>query len=165
MTSHTPSPEDKFLIGLGKGRWSSYLLAFYFVGMIGSGIAGLFVRPVSASDVFTDNAWLTLDYSLIAVGTAGLSASIFKSRMGEFYAVIGISCLTIVNAVVVLQANPQTAIRLLFAPCMMIPYAWMRLGFNMSRNEMVVITQVVTAERDMAINQGVTSDDVDDRLD
>jgi hypothetical protein len=132
---------------MGRSALADGMLNLYFFGMIASGVVGLMLPggvTTLVQEVTSNSLTAVLyDASLIMVGAAGAAATVARSRMGEFYAIIGISVLTILNALIIMTTSPQTAVRLAFAPLMMIPYGWMRLGFNVSRADVKHIREAI----------------------
>lgn len=130
----------RLLARLGRSPAVDGMLNLYFFGMVASGAVGLtLLQDLTGSSLPA----VIYDVSLIMAGASGAAATAARSRIGEFYAIVGISVLTILNAAMVLADSPQTAIRLAFAPLMMIPYGWMRLGFNVSRTDVKTIRKMV----------------------
>lgn len=150
----------KSVYAAGRQRVATVLLGFYFAGAcIASGVAGLtapggfgtFLTGIGAGAVLDAYSW-----SLILIGAGGLFAVLVDSREGEFRSVLGVSVLTVINAVSLLPENLPTSLRLMFAPAMMVPYAWMRLGFTLSRKQVLATRQVIEATNNV---QRVGDDD------
>lgn len=137
------------LYSASQSAMSDVLLTLYFAGAcVASGAAGL-VSPGELGSLFAGIrdglVYIVFSWCMILVGIAGLAARLADSRMGEFYAIVGVSVLTTLNGVALLPEHPSTALRLAFAPAMMVPYAWMRLGFTVSRGEVASIKQAIAA--------------------
>lgn len=108
-------------------------IATYFVGMTLSGLVGFFSPPI-------ENEWdkltgITFSWAMVGTGIGGIIASLARSRQGEFIAIMFMSFLTIVQGFTILDQGLQPAFRLLFAPFMMISFAAIRRGFNISKRD------------------------------
>lgn len=149
---HSEGFENRLLYKLGRSRITDALLTVYFIGITLAGLIGLgWIRGWGNVDGATLTGQIEgsqvsfyFSWASVAIGMAGIMARLFHSRMGEFYAVIGVSILTIINGIILLPDYPQTAMRLIVAPAMMVPYAWMRLGVTMSRGEVNALHRVMT---------------------
>jgi len=139
--------EERLLYKLGDSRVSDFLLLAYFVGIVISGLIGTgwlnapgdnLTAGAEGHEVATYFSWAT-----VMIGMSGVVARLFGSRMGEFYAILGIAVLTAINGLILLPDWPQTAVRLLVAPAMMVPYAWIRLGVTMSRGQVNALHRVM----------------------
>lgn len=145
-----PGHADRQLYSATRMNKSDVLLTIYFLGMALSGAEGL-LHPGELGSMIEEMAGMTVatafSWAMVATGLSGVAARLADSRMGEFYAIIAISALTVINGIALLPEHPQTTIRLVFAPAMMIPYGWMRLGWTVSRTQVTEIQKTVIEER------------------
>lgn len=137
---------------------SNVLLVCYFGGsLFTSGVLGL-VAPSElgtlVGGIFGWSAAIVYSWAIILVGLSGLAAMAANSRKAEFYAILGAAAMTILNGLVLLPEHPQTAMRLLFAPAMIVPFGWMRMGFTISPVQVGEITREIAAERETQGNGG-----------
>lgn len=129
------------------------LLTVYFAGaLVASGIMGLMTSPGELGTILYglrgDLVATAYSWGMILVGTSGIIARLFDSRRGESYAITAAAFLTLVNGVLLLPEHPQTALRLLFAPAMMVPYGLMRLGYTINRQQVHSLREAITAAQD-----------------
>ena len=148
---------ERLLARIGRSRLADAMLIIYFVGMVLSGVIGIVTADTGLQTLLAISSGqglaLSYDVALILVAIAGIIASVAGSRMAEFYAILGIAALTAISALLIFPDTPQVGVRLLFAPLMMVPYGWMRLGFNVSRAEVHSIRQAI-ADRDAKLDNG-----------
>lgn len=130
---------ERMLYNVSRQRMADVLLVCYFGGaLFTSGVLGLATSPevgTLVGDLLGLPVGDAYSWAAVLIGSGGLAARIFDSRRGDFYALIGVAVLTVLNAVILLPEHPQTAIRLLFSPGIIIPYGWIRLGFVVSPQE------------------------------
>jgi hypothetical protein len=139
---------ERIIHRLSRSHMSDVLLTCYFLGAcIATGIAGL-ISDEFATGTLIQQDWgyfISTGFSvgMLLTGIGGVIARLADSRMGELYAIIGVAVFTILNGVLLLPDHPQVSLRLLFAPCMMVPYAWLRLGLNISRGQVQDIQRAI----------------------
>lgn len=141
--THGDDAPERMLYNVSRMYAMDVLLTVYFLGAaVASGVVGLVASGELGTilgETYGGYVDAAFSWAMIIVGLAGVGARLANSRMGEMYAIIAVSVLTLVNGVLLLPEHPQTALRLLFAPAMMIPYAWMRTGFVIPRSQVAAI--------------------------
>lgn len=137
------------LYAMSRTGVADVLLTLYFCGaVVAPGVIGL-TNGSDLGSLFGGGILLEVySWAMVFIGVAGIVARLADSRMGEFYAITGVSLLTIFNGIALLPEHPGTTLRLVFAPCMMLPYAWMRLGFTINRAEVYSLKQAISDASD-----------------
>lgn len=119
-------------------KWTCIDLAIaaYFMGMVGSGIVGIPPPTViEEQPPFDKITVLAFSGAMILTGIGGIMASLARSRQGEFIAIVVMAFLTVVQGLILFDDDLQASLRLLFAPLMMVSFAFMRKGFNLSKRD------------------------------
>lgn len=116
-------------------KWSciDIAIATYFLGMIFSEVVGFYHTPLD-EHYWDDITTLAFSWAMVGTGLGGVLASIARSRQGEFIAIVLMSFLTLIQGLLLVE-DLQAAIRLTFAPFMMISFAVIRKGFNLSKRD------------------------------
>ena len=143
---------ERMLYNVSRQRMADVLLVCYFGGaLFTSGVIGLLGPPETGtlvSDLLGVPVGDAYSWSAVLIGAAGLASRVFDSRRGDFYALIGVAVLTVLNAAILLPEHPQTAMRLLFSPALIVPYGWIRLGFVVSPREVYSLRAAIDRRRE-----------------
>jgi hypothetical protein len=116
-------------------KWSCIDIAIttYFAGMVFSGVTGFSYTSLD-EHYWDDITAMAFSWAMVGTGLGGVIASVARSRQGEFIAIVLMSFLTLVQGLLLIE-DLQAAIRLVFAPFMMVSFAAIRKGFNLSKRD------------------------------
>jgi hypothetical protein len=150
--THGKDAPERMLYNMSQANMADVLLTIYFLGAaVASGVIGLVAQGELGTllgETFGTYVGVAFSAAMILVGVAGVGARLANTRMGEMYAVIALAGLTLINGALLLPEHPQTALRLLFAPCMMVPYGWMRTGFVIPRSQVSSLNRAIQERND-----------------
>lgn len=107
-------------------NWEDWLVVGYYFGCVAVGVAAVLTDDIYEQSGFGD-IWL-IGLGVIGIGSIG--AWLDRAYRAEYVLILCMAMITFAHAIILLivggDGTLQAGMRLLYAPLMMVPFAWHR---------------------------------------